>query len=593
MSVITISLFALLSLFASIADASFAIFVLRKNPKSAVNQLASLVMLCLVFWGLGEFIARMTQDYQTAEITIRISVIGVCLLPSFFLHFALQFTERRDLLSQQWIYPTIYVPGIIFSVLQVAGYITKTIRLSWGFTATPSTGYLPFILWLEAYFLIGLYFCYRKLASAKSRRERIQTLIVIFGATVPLVLGSLTHAFFPLFGIQTPRIAVVASTITAGTLTYGIVKFQLMSLTPETTAMNILNTMGDLLAVTDTRGYVVFTNEAFRRVLVGYGNVVGTFHLRDFLVGVDSMLDGKLWNTHMRVPQSRLMEVDYRTCNGTTFPVLLTVSPVYDYDELIGFVFLARDITEQKHLQHQLLEIARRRTEDLQHFAVSVQRAQEEERRRIARELHDDLGQRLSGMKFAIDILEDAIPQNKKKIIAKLRNIRNQIVEMITEIRRISSNLHPSVLDDFGLVIALQLLCKEFEKVHALKTAFQTSGSIPEHFDPQAEIALYRITQEALSNVAKHAQATEVTVQLSGEGNVIALSVKDNGKGFEMEKARTMRNGDQGLGLVSMKERAELLGGTFGIESQRNYGTKIHVKIPLNFHEENQDTNRR
>jgi signal transduction histidine kinase len=199
----------------------------------------------------------------------------------------------------------------------------------------------------------------------------------------------------------------------------------------------------------------------------------------------------------------------------------------------------------------------------------------------------------LTGIKLNIEVLEDDIPPTSKKLLKKLKDIKRQIDVMITEIRRISSNLRPTALDDFGLVVALQLLCKQFQEVHNFKIKFQPS--VRERYDDHVEIAIYRIAQEALSNIAKHAEAASACMQLSDRGNAIVLTIQDDGKGFEVEKVRRQKGPGCGLGLISMRERAEMLGGSFRIESSLKSGATIHVVIPIpssKAHEENQDPDR-
>ncbi len=268
--------------------------------------------------------------------------------------------------------------------------------------------------------------------------------------------------------------------------------------------------------------------------------------------------------------------------NGEEFPIRLSTSVIRDErGEPTAFVGISWDITEEKTLQIQLNQATTRRTEALRMLATTIQQTQEEERRHIARELHDDLGQRLSGMKLNIEVLEDAIPATEKKTLSKLAQLKLQIDKMIAEIRRLSSNLHPSVLDDFGLVIAIQLLCKEFEGQQRLKIIFQSTDNQMKRYHPNTEIAIYRIAQEALSNIAKHAEASTATVQLHHNHRTVSLMIEDNGKGFDIEDTRARKGSDRGLGLLSMKERSEGLNGIFHIESSGNAGTKIFVEIPL------------
>lgn len=250
---------------------------------------------------------------------------------------------------------------------------------------------------------------------------------------------------------------------------------------------------------------------------------------------------------------------------------------------------------DRKRLERQLAEAARRRSEDLRDFAISVQRAQEDERRRIARELHDELGQRLTGLKLSLQVLEDDIVEGGKASSSRLQRLGREIDKMIIEVRRLSYNLRPAALDDFGPIAALQMLCKEFEKLHKVRTRFQADEPEETRHGAHADIALYRITQEALSNVAKHAEATTVSVRLSRHDNAVAVVVEDNGKGFDVDAIRTERKRGSSMGLVSMMERSQLLGGTFQVRSTRE-GTRVEAELPLaifNVDEANQNTHSR
>jgi signal transduction histidine kinase len=228
----------------------------------------------------------------------------------------------------------------------------------------------------------------------------------------------------------------------------------------------------------------------------------------------------------------------------------------------------------------ELQEAERERLATLRHFAQSVQRVQEEERARISRELHDDLCQRLSGMKFRVEALQDEILPADKRAQRTLRDFTQELERTIIDVRRISSNLRPSALDDFGLVIALKMLCKDFQTIHSLRTEFE-HGSVPSRrLDPSIEIALYRIAQEALSNAAEHAGASDVTVRLIYDDSLLRLVVQDNGRGFASDATGQPRSTGRGFGLISMRERTELLGGTFQIESNAGKGTTIMSIVP-------------
>ncbi|MEO8167235.1 MAG: PAS domain S-box protein, partial [bacterium] len=265
--------------------------------------------------------------------------------------------------------------------------------------------------------------------------------------------------------------------------------------------------------------------------------------------------------------------------DGSEFPVEVSLSPL-ETEEGILISSAIRDITEQRKLQEQLFEAERQRTADLRQYAILIQRAQEEERQRISRELHDDLCQRLSAMKLSMDMLEEDMPKSNGKNAKSLRTFGKNIETIINEVRRMSHNLRPSALDDFGLPVAVKVLSKEFEKIHKIQIEFEGDDHSIVHLDSQVEIAVFRIVQESLSNIAKHSAASRVSITLSQDGESINLSIEDNGRGFEQDEPQA-KPLYSGLGLISMRERTEQLGGVFDITSIKNKGTTIRVRIPL------------
>ena len=244
----------------------------------------------------------------------------------------------------------------------------------------------------------------------------------------------------------------------------------------------------------------------------------------------------------------------------------------HDEFRLVGDTF--------NQMADQIEEGERLRTESLRFFAIATQRAQEEERARIARELHDDLCQRLTGTKYRVEVLHDQVLSTHRRMAKDLDDVMQELDRSITEVRRMSFNLRPSVLDDFGLVPALRLLCSEFQKAHGTTTSLEVAEDISDGVGTDTEIALYRIAQEALTNVAKHAGAMHVSVRLTCEGAFLHLHVEDDGKGFVYEEAVSKRGAGHGLGLISMRERAELLGGTCAVTSTGGKGTIVAITIP-------------
>jgi PAS domain S-box-containing protein len=219
------------------------------------------------------------------------------------------------------------------------------------------------------------------------------------------------------------------------------------------------------------------------------------------------------------------------------------------------------------------------REKELEILSGARVQAQEDERRRIAREIHDGLGQMLTAIKFNLEILEDMITIGKDER-ERIDDMKNLLDSVMKEAREISYNLMPSVLDDFGLAPALQLLSEQFSNRTNVKVQFQAHG-ITDRLDSNLEIGLYRIAQESLNNVSKHAEATEVNVQIIRHSNGVRLVIEDNGKGITNQPNIIRATGKGGMGLPGIRERASSIGGALTIDSTPHHGTLITVEVPF------------
>lgn len=230
---------------------------------------------------------------------------------------------------------------------------------------------------------------------------------------------------------------------------------------------------------------------------------------------------------------------------------------------------LREEIAERVRQERELVETARQ----LRALSARLQSVREEERLRIARDVHDNLGQVLTGLKIQLALLGKRIPP-EAGLEKSLEDILGHIDEAIQSVRDICTELRPGILDDLGLAAALEWQLKQFEEMTGIRCSFFSSGD--GELDREANIALFRITQEALTNIARHAEATAVEVRLVREGDELVLEVGDNGRGLRGEA------GEAGsLGLLGMKERAHALGGAFFVASEAGGGTRLTVRVPL------------
>jgi signal transduction histidine kinase len=202
-----------------------------------------------------------------------------------------------------------------------------------------------------------------------------------------------------------------------------------------------------------------------------------------------------------------------------------------------------------------------------------VLEAQELERRRLARELHDETGQALTSILLGLKSLEDSVGSDgARRAVGELRDL---VVATLQDVRRLAVELRPKVLDDFGLVPALERLTESFAAQTGIDVRFE-SGLGDERLTEEAGTALYRIVQESLTNVVKHAHARSVSIVLARKVDAVAVVIEDDGRGFDPATGR-----EDGFGLDGMRERAGLLEGKFQIESREGGGTTIVAEVPL------------
>jgi signal transduction histidine kinase len=251
------------------------------------------------------------------------------------------------------------------------------------------------------------------------------------------------------------------------------------------------------------------------------------------------------------------------------------------------YICAALDITERKRVEvalreseaknRLLLETLRQSEEELRSLAGSLLAVQEEERRRIARDLHDDITQELAAVSIDIGTLAATCPVGGD-LSPRLRSLQGRIAEVCSVVRHVSHGLHPSMLEDLGLSAALEEFCEEFSKTEGILVEYDADEDDDALSVTEAS-CLYRIAQESLRNVAKHANASHVKVELRSNGKMVRLSIRDNGVGIGAISSDAC--GRAGLGLVSMKERMRLINGTLSVISSPGEGTRVIGCVPL------------
>jgi len=248
----------------------------------------------------------------------------------------------------------------------------------------------------------------------------------------------------------------------------------------------------------------------------------------------------------------------------------------FDQQTLVGVSQVA-SIAIQNALAYQKLQEA----EILHsHLFEKIMTAQEDERRRISRELHDDIGQSLTSLLVGLRAAEEEM--KKMGVSSRVSDLRKITGHTLQEVQRLARGLRPSVLDDFGLEEAIARYATDFSSTYGIQVDVAQDGEMRDRLPPAVETALYRIVQEALTNVGKYAKATTVSILLQRSPDQVQLIVEDDGQGFDVEGVLQRSVGGAHLGLHGMRERAALLNGSISIESSEGTGTTIYVKIPTN-----------
>ncbi len=239
------------------------------------------------------------------------------------------------------------------------------------------------------------------------------------------------------------------------------------------------------------------------------------------------------------------------------------------------YELIARVRTITRLNRYQTLQKQR---EDLREMTERLIAAQEEERQRISRELHDDLGQALTTQMISLRNLQNDLSIPPEILFERLQTLHEQSYEIFVKIRRLAQDLRPPILDALGLNVSMQTYCAEFTRRTHLPVTFEVDAPIANLPDVY-NITLYRILQESLNNIIKHANATQAWVDLSTEDEIITLTIQDNGKGFDNSQTRS-----DGIGLSSMKERVTIAGGALTISSAPERGTILTAQFPLPAH---------
>ena len=336
---------------------------------------------------------------------------------------------------------------------------------------------------------------------------------------------------------------------------------------------DLLNTIGQAVLSTDNDGIINFWNKAAEEI---YGwtaeEALGkNVHklLRPQKTGdqdvasKEHLANGNNWSGEIMVQRK----------NSNTFPIYVTEAPVYDdRNKISGVISVSSDITDRKKTDRDLKDL----NQQLNSLSGHLQNVREEERTKVAREIHDELGQQLSGLKMEIYLLVKKLGAIDIEMQQEGNEIINRIDETIDSVRRILSNLRPGILDDLGLIAALEWYSTEKEKLSGIKINFKTNTKeldLPEIFST----AIFRIYQEAITYIISDAYANKVEASLQTNDNNLVLEIKDDEPGANSDVKNIMKT----MGFLGIRQRVFLLHGQCDLSSDIKKGTTIKINIPL------------
>ena len=283
----------------------------------------------------------------------------------------------------------------------------------------------------------------------------------------------------------------------------------------------------------------------------------------DAEIARDIFSEGLGGRTVSSTEELRLLRKD-----GTEAYVRLAVSPILSGDQIAGLQVIALDVTEEIRLR-----------KNMEYYITQVTRAQEDERLRISRELHDETAQMLAGLSRDLASLSTEESELPPDLIERMQKLRILADSSLEGVRRFSQDLRPSILDDLGLIPALEWLLSNLEKQYKVDTSMSINGT-RRRLTPEKELILFRIAQEALSNARRHSEASAIDMSVDIDETAFTLIINDNGRGFNIPERASELVQSGKLGIVGMRERARLVGGTLIVQSEPGKGTTVTLRVP-------------
>jgi len=326
---------------------------------------------------------------------------------------------------------------------------------------------------------------------------------------------------------------------------------------------------GEAILVCSTVGRIISVNRACER-LTGYTKEeLSSTTIYELFSGISLEMVKRLFSEKLeRVTVGETEELRLVRKDGAEAFIELKVSPLLRGAQIIGLQVIVRDVSEERRLRH-----------NMDYYVKQITRAQEDERLRISRELHDDTAQILAGLSRGLDTIVSGKRKISKPVTEQLEKLHGMADSALEGVRRFSQDLRPPILDDLGLVPALEWLAADLEEQDSIVTRVSITGN-QRRLSQEKELAVFRIAQAALNNVKRHSEALLVEMTIDFSDDALTLVISDNGKGFDMPSRTSDLVLSGRLGIIGMRERARLVGGTMVVQSVAEVGTTITLRMP-------------
>ena len=546
---------------AGVLSVLLALFAWTRRQAPGAIPLVVLGLSAAV-WQIGYAMELATEAHSAKVFWAKVEYPGIVTLPIAWLALTMQFTGRGYLLKTRTIMALAIVPattvlltwtneahGLIWSSVNVESYgRISVLTLDHGTAFWLHTAYSYLVI------VTGIIF----LADALHHSARLylwQGMALLTSVLAPWVLNWLyaaTISFDPPIDL-TP----FGFLVSVGVLAWALNRLQLFNILPVARKA-VLKDIDIGVLVLDSADRIADLNQAAELVIeTSARSAVGNPISAEWPKGYEVVRRSESGNA---APEDLTLTQD-----GSPRSFDMAVSPFYDETgRTAGRIVTIHDITERKQTEQELRFLKRRQEE-----------IQEEERSAIARELHDQIGQELTALMYS---LEATRARSEEHLRATIEDLVVSTGGLIQQVRNLSLALRPSVLDDFGLLPAIDWLTRRLATDGMVRVNFEHSGTSG-RFPSEIETALYRIVQEGLNNVARHAEVNEATVSLKTSDGRICLLIEDGGVGFDLKSARSVANG---VGLLGMRERAEMLGGELTVQSRPGNGTRVSATLPIN-----------